>query len=104
MNLQLLDDVWLLISDDELCDLLEDIPDRILIMLTVDLLDNLISDHTMPGKTWQQCLGMIDWAKSSRLTTKQRYWLYQTLREYRDQMWLFRHAHEDGHCYWSSLD
>ena len=94
MNLQLLDDVWLLISDDDNCDLLEDIPDRILIKLTVDLLDNLISDHTMQGKSWSQCLDMIQWAKSSRLTVKQRYWLYHCVREHQDQRWLFRHAHE----------
>jgi len=94
MNPELLDDVWSLIKDDVSCDLLEDIPDRILKKLTVDLLDNLISDHSMPGKTWQQCLGIIDWAKHHPMTSKQRYWLYQTLRQHSDQRWLFRHAHE----------
>jgi hypothetical protein len=94
LNTALLDELWLLICDDDQCDLLEDIPDRILIKLTVDLLDNLISDHSLSGKTWQQCLGMIEWAKHKTLTSRQRYWLYQTLKEHRDQMWLFRHAHE----------
>lgn len=91
MNFDVLDEVWLLIGHDHDCDLLEDIPDRIMITLAMDLLANLRPDHGMRGKTYDQCLGIIEFGHRGDLTEKQRYWLYQTLREHLDQRSLSWH-------------
>lgn len=64
----------------------DDISDYELIKVSEYLINNIRSDHDMPGKIWDQFLGIMDWYTDNQfITSKQRYWLMANLNQYLSQ-------------------
>lgn len=63
-----------------------DLDDNQLVEIANYLLKNLINDHSMPGKVYDQMMGICIWYKyNNLLSLKQRYWMYIHLKEYISQ-------------------
>ena len=63
-----------------------DLADNQLVDIANYLLKNLTSDHSMPGKVYDQMMGICIWYKHNHmLSDKQRYWMYIHLKEYISQ-------------------
>jgi hypothetical protein len=63
-----------------------ELSEKQVVQLGIHLLNNLRSDHLIPGKVYYQILGICDWYKENHfLSDKQRHWMYHNLKEYISQ-------------------